>query len=705
MKRKLFRFAAAAAALAVAMLGLVIPAGAGPLASTIDTEKEVTLHIHKHVGPTVIGDACKADGTELASSCTTANPGIKGAKFKVYRVKDVNLTTNAGWVKAKTYYNNGEIANPDNDNRLTLVGEYTTNAHGYVKVPDADLEASWSTGVSATKTGVGFYYVVEQVDPNTKEFEGTTYTDPDTETGGVTSKYTGAVPFFVTLPMTNPKAVQADDTQNPPVEAADPLTTWMYDVHAYPKNDPVTKPHKAVIDEGQMTPTGLDVDGNPEWDVDNNLLNPGSEIKYRVSGVIPNYGDVVGAPLHWDNINHPDYTGELTSPGDGYNRWDMQYLYIQDTFPVELIVPKKDSEIVTNVWVVKSDVDTTKLTDFTTGPGGELVGTLVQTLDDTNPYTITRTENKDPVTDKVTGTTVKVDFTGPGLDQLATWVTANPGAQVVVEFKTHLKSVPEDGLIENSAFIVPGPKPQVGSDPAEPPNTPPPGDETPEVITKYGLIEIYKVGVTGKGTPTPTPGKDDETALKDVEFEIYLAKKTKTGTGTDGWPTWDYSCKRDDIAFDPADPTKPAVPVDSFKTNAKGYGSSKPLQLSNWYNDGVEKHDKGTNNGHLSGAEYAKLYGENQYCLVEVKAAENYQLLAQPFGPISLNTAGATTKFDENSDAWKANVQKIVNQRKNIGNELPLTGAQGVVALSVVGLLLIGGGTAYYVAYSRKRKA
>ncbi len=46
----------------------------------------------------------------------------------------------------------------------------------------------------------------------------------------------------------------------------------------------------------------------------------------------------------------------------------------------------------------------------------------------------------------------------------------------------------------------------------------------------------------------------------------------------------------------------------------------------------------------------------------------------------------------------------IKNEKANLGNNLPLTGGEGVAALSLGGLALIGGGLGYYAYTSRKRQ-
>ena len=110
--------------------------------------------------------------------------------------------------------------------------------------------------------------------------------------------------------------------------------SWMYDVHVYPKNDKQTKPHKAVLDgEGNV--------------LDQSAVKIGDELTYRVSSIIPNYGDVVG----------PLVDGVYGAPGDGYNGWDLQSFYVRDVLPSEVTYQAPVS-----VHLVASGVDATTTT-------------------------------------------------------------------------------------------------------------------------------------------------------------------------------------------------------------------------------------------------------------------------------------------------------------------------------------------------------
>lgn len=227
---------------------------------------------------------------------------------------------------------------------------------------------------------VGLYYVEETKVP----------------TGAEGATYTPAAPFFVTIPMTNPER-----------------TAWMYDVHVFPKNTKSEKPHKAVID----------VDSYKVGDV----------VPYRVSHVIPSYGDVVGAP---------GADGKLTAPDGAINRWDVGSYYIGDSFPAEL-----ENVSVTSVKIINKDADPTKYTD------ADVIETLVAGTD----YVVLQN-----------GNLTNVVLIGTGLDKLA----ANGGAQIVVDYSTTIKTIPDSGLIENTAWVVPGPTPNQGGTPPTPPTTP-----------------------------------------------------------------------------------------------------------------------------------------------------------------------------------------------------------------------------------------
>ncbi len=216
MTRNRFRHAGAAvSALALATLAMgasyafaddTPPTGGTPAANValINGSATNTLHITKYAGaPT--GQI--NNGTPIGGA--SAGTPLAGVTYDIYKVPNVDLTTNAGWTSAASYYNNIAAAQTA-VGTAAPVGTCTTNATGQCDI--AGLP-------------VALYYVVETSAP---------------------ASYTKAAPFLVTLPMTNPNGPDGV------LGTADDNTSWMYDVYVYPKNqqDTITK---AVTDKGTQT--------------------------------------------------------------------------------------------------------------------------------------------------------------------------------------------------------------------------------------------------------------------------------------------------------------------------------------------------------------------------------------------------------------------------------------------------------------------
>ena len=160
---------------------------------------------------------------------------------------------------------------------------------------------------------------------------------------------------------------------------------------------------------------------------------------------------------------------------------------------------------------------------------------------------------------------------------------------------------------------------------------------SPKVETKHGDIVIKKVNKDGG-------------ALKGAVFTVHLADAATK------------SC---------SDLTKlgPAIKT-SEATDDKGLASFKDLQLTNFI-DGKEVAEK----------------DQVPYCLVEKTAPKGYQLLPQAI-EFSLTTPGTVTDLTQSTDGDGHFVQ--ITNHKNPG--LPLTGAQGILLVSVLGLILVSVG-------------
>lgn len=272
-------------------------------------------------------------------------------------------------------------------------------------------------------------------------------------------------------------------------------------------------------------------------------------------------------------------------------------------------------------------------------------------------------------------TGVQVVFTTVGLNKLvAAQQTAGPGLRVQTDIIAKLTSIPGDGHVHNTGSFVPSKpwwdqnhpaKPVTPPDGDNPPPTPPtppdePGIPSNPVVSKYGDIVLHKTS-------------DSKTEnLQGAEFALYRASKPNTCAATDVQGT----------------------PIATAVANGNGLYKFENLQLSNWINN---SHD---GSGELGPEKY------RSYCLVETKAPDGYQLLAQPL-MINLLKAGKIETADKDWSAIQAStggaVSQVVNMPDNFKNHLPLTGAAGVITMSLVGVALVGTGLGFFLL-ARRRK-
>ncbi|WP_028244551.1 SpaH/EbpB family LPXTG-anchored major pilin [Pseudoclavibacter soli] len=183
-------FASVGALLTAAALALT-GAGLATAAPTIpDSGATANLHITKLTTPRG-GAEANANGAQQATPA--GSTGIAGVGFSVTQIPGINLGTNAGWQTAATY--TLDLTNPE----TPVVKDGSNSA--------VDLTGATSyTGTTGaggvldfTDKPIGLYLVQETSTP-----------------AGVTP----AVPFLVTLPITNPTDKNA----------------WVYNVYVYPKN-------------------------------------------------------------------------------------------------------------------------------------------------------------------------------------------------------------------------------------------------------------------------------------------------------------------------------------------------------------------------------------------------------------------------------------------------------------------------------------
>ncbi|MEW6862698.1 SpaH/EbpB family LPXTG-anchored major pilin [Trueperella pyogenes] len=264
-------------------------------------------------------------------------------------------------------------------------------------------------------------------------------------------------------------------------------------------------------------------------------------------------------------------------------------------------------------------------------------------------------------------------ITKDGLNKLA----KAAGGKLQTEIVTTVTTMPITGQVKNKASFYPNNYPWTnsGKTPPTPGENPPPGDTPPdvpsnEVVSKYGDVVIKKINA-------------DKQPLAGAEFAVFRATKESDAAG--------YTCKNVDFSKEPIAKTAAA-------SDAGGLTIVRGLQLSNWRNDSSAK----------SGA----ITDEKQfysYCLVETKSPDGYQLLAEPI-EFNLLKEGAVMDLSSSEEAKMTDEAKkngraleVVNQPDNLKNKLPLTGGEGIALVSVLGILLVGGGAGYYI-YANRRK-
>jgi len=214
-RRRSFRAVVATIAGAVMLL---LGLGAPAFAATIPDGSTGSITVHKYEQPDT-PTGLPNDGSLVDPSLLTALTPIAGVQFTVQQVNTIDLTTNAGW---DTY----------SDLTLPIAAPYTLG-------PAVTITTDAAGEATAANLPVGVYLVTETVYP-----------------AGVTP----SAPFLISVPLTNP-----DDPDS-----------WLYDVHAYPKNS-VSGVTKTVTDIADVK-IGDDID----WTITADIPDLGNIDGYKI---------------------------------------------------------------------------------------------------------------------------------------------------------------------------------------------------------------------------------------------------------------------------------------------------------------------------------------------------------------------------------------------------------------------------------------
>lgn len=287
-------------------------------------------------------------------------------------------------------------------------------------------------------------------------------------------------------------------------------------------------------------------------------------------------------------------------------------------------------------------------------PRVAIVGKNAQALAANTDYTVTVAAGNDGKN------YLTVEFTADGLTKIAT-ARANGDNTTKVQViltATFAADTSLDGGISNTAFLIPSDSPEFNWDKDHPTT---PGNNVPStdpVVSKYGKVELSK------------KGSDTNNLLPGAEFQLYQC--TWDGNN-DTTPQLRDSDTTDATALTPLTVKN----ASTFITQGDGKVVVDALRANDWENGATKV-----------------LTNDDYYCFVETKAPEGYTLQAEPV-PFQILAASA-----ENTNEMKG--VEITDVPKNAGFHLPLTGASGVVFLTVVGGVLVLAGAG--IAYANKRR-
>lgn len=185
---------------AIVLIGTSVVSGVSAHAAegdlgNIKTDRTGSITLHKHES----GTQNAAGQINGANANSIGGEGVAGVTFTAYPISNVNLTTSAGWQKLHNFQ---VPANACDGNRPSIA----TMTFG---TPKTFPETQPNGATMLTRMAVGAYLICETNAPDTVKKK--------------------AAPFIVTLPQ--PGATPG---------------SWVYDIHAFPKNTVINTPVKSV---------------------------------------------------------------------------------------------------------------------------------------------------------------------------------------------------------------------------------------------------------------------------------------------------------------------------------------------------------------------------------------------------------------------------------------------------------------------------
>ena len=704
---------------------------------------------------------------DTVGSSSVAKKAVKGVEFTIWRLKTyqtgpaaagsntktdevIDLSKADGWSKinkvqylklpkeatpaakpaagksTEPTYTVDQLMKGDTTAKLTQqFNKYTGNATkdntaGYCTVANTQTKdgAKCVTGedgsVSLKSLPMGLYYI-EETDISKAQIN--TAAAGETAVWKKVSITKAVAPFFITTPLSN----SDPDSQK--------TTPWLYDVHVYPKND--TNPELP-------TKTG---------DVNRNDLVGDTTVPKKSDS--SQTKKVEGTHITW-TIAIP-----LTAPNgkDKNNNVVYKKIGFVDKL-IDKLTLLKDAQnkpmVKAKIAIYKEETDKAGVKKFvpsTVESSGKQVPEEVP-LDSTNDYDLT-----EPV---ATGTgansntltfTLKDNVKDHGLklakakyDEVSASKDVKKLAKLVVEIVTkvddtslnEIANVANTFVDDNKTGDGDGDKPCAPGDETDP-NKPQCHDkDIPNEIMHFGTLTVSKFFKAGEGQQDKNKKKN--MPLNGAKFDIY---EVSSKVGDKNQPV---NVDTNDITkatkFDAVNLTQPVTTIvrtadtknniSAATFNVKKITHKEPADeatkaatdeattMETHHNDSATKDEDKNGKDSVKLLVYKAPKGKAEstsklYCLVETKAPAGYKLDSAPHC-VQLQediTAGGTVTEQNVKDRVAANLVEVENfkatELDKILGSLPMTGARGLVILTLCGIVGIAG-TFFYIVLKRRKE-
>lgn len=710
LKRAVAAFAAACTLGTCCVAGSVAWAETQPKeadTANIDISKkdQTSITIHKYEGPAIKTTGqnpqdIRSNGTDQSGLFKGDNQRkpVEGVVFTVWRLKsyqtgtkdgnkvdeDIDLSTAEGWKKIKDLKDLtattdiSTLVKPDSGTVPSTVKFVKDTKYTCTTTATGECKVGTSAETSVTTLPMGLYYV-EETDISKAKI--------DNKKVSITTK---VAPFFITTPLPN------SDT------ATQKTTPWLYAVNVYPKND--INP-EVPTKTGSVNRQDLAKDETVTGDNNTSKTIEGTRITWTVSVPLtaPSEGKV------YKNIGFVDRL--------------IDKLTYEKIASANIITYKEQTnKDNTKEWVEDSDTEKVPLmkdTDY------EL----------TNPVKRTETgQNNNTLTFKLKEGTAAVTGGAKATGRKAAYdaytkanESTNPKklAKLVVEIVTKVDDTSLNEIANVANTFVDDNKTGKGDDqntPCTPGSTDPDCDDnTPNEIMHYGTLTVNKFF---KGGPA---NNQKEMPLNGAKFDLYevTGKPSTTGgaetkvTSTDLPGTTTFAAGVTTTKNGSTITTKPdqgagvsynvkkithKEPNSATDTTTTDKATTMETKEKTVQSGGTSTKVEGTDSVRLLVYKAPKgnpksVDTTRLYCVVETEPPAGYKLDSAPHC--------VWLKDDVQNDATTNNLVKVENVKATeldkILGALPMTGARGLVILTLCGIVGIAG-TFFYIVLKRRKE-